>query len=174
MQRKIILSLAMSLDGFIATSEGGYGWIAGDGTHDLDTKDRWNYEAFLQTVDLVIMGKNCFDQKMHEDFTDQKVWVATSESLDDSGNVHFIRGDIADVVVREKSRSGKNIFIFGGGKVAHHFLQSDAIDEYYIGIVPIILGSGKPLFVGGSPEIPLRLKNIISEEGVVVLHYVRR
>lgn len=57
MPRRLVMSLAMSLDGFIADEAGGYDWIKGDESHSLDTPNRWDYEAFLQGVDAVVMGR---------------------------------------------------------------------------------------------------------------------
>ncbi len=80
MKRKIILNLAMSIDGYIASKDGGFDWIVGDGDEKLDTEDKWDYDKFLNDVDTVVMGKNCYDQSFHNDFADKKVYVATSQS----------------------------------------------------------------------------------------------
>lgn len=72
MKRKIILNLAMSIDGYIASKDGGFDWIVGDGDEKLDTKDKWDYDKFLNDVDTVVMGKNCYDQSFHNDFADKK------------------------------------------------------------------------------------------------------
>ncbi len=170
MQKRIVMTLAMSLDGYIATLSGGYEWIRGDGDKSLDTKEKWDYEKFLQGVDSVVMGHNCYKAGMHKDFAGKNVYVATSSKKKNHDNVHFIKGDVVKSV---KESSAKNIFVFGGGKLLNNFLQSDAIDEYYVGIVPVILGSGIPLFPSPTPTIRLHLRKIMSEEGVVVLHYVR-
>lgn len=57
MKRKIILNLAMSIDGYIASKDGGFDWIVGDGDEKLDTEDKWDYDKFLNDVDTVVMGK---------------------------------------------------------------------------------------------------------------------
>ncbi len=72
MKRKIILNLAMSIDGYIASKDGGFDWIVGDGDEKLDTRDKWDYDKFLNDVDTVVMGKNCYDQSFHNDFADKK------------------------------------------------------------------------------------------------------
>ena len=58
MKRKIILNLAMSIDGYIANEDGGFDWIVGDGDESLDTQNKWNYEKFLEGIDTVVMGRN--------------------------------------------------------------------------------------------------------------------
>lgn len=57
MKRKIILNLAVSLDGYIASEDGGFDWIVGDGTHTLDTQNQIDFNYFLQEVDTIVMGK---------------------------------------------------------------------------------------------------------------------
>jgi len=174
MDRKIILSLAMSIDGFIADLDGGFDWISGDGNTTLNTKNQWDYAAFLENIDIVIMGKNCYDQKMHEDFKDKKVFVATSKAITDYDNIHFISGDICKPILKERQLKGKDIFLFGGGLTIDSFIAADLIDEYIIGIVPIILGQGRPLFAENNPTIKLKLDTYAIGNGVVVLYYSKR
>jgi len=174
MDRKIILSLAMSLDGYISDLDGGFGWISGDGDAAANTENRWDYPAFLKGIDVVVMGKNCYDQKLHEDFKDKKVLVATSKPIADYDNIHFISGDICKPVLEERQSKGKDIFLFGGGITIDSFVAADLIDEYIIGIVPIILGKGRPLFAGSNPTIKLKLDTYSIESGVVVLYYSKR
>lgn len=81
MGRKIILNLAMSLDGYIAKKNGDYDWIKGQGDNSLNTKDKWSYEEFLNDVDVVLMGRDCYDCGFHKDFAGKKVFVATSKNL---------------------------------------------------------------------------------------------
>ncbi|NTW72908.1 MAG: dihydrofolate reductase, partial [Eubacteriaceae bacterium] len=133
MSRKIILTLAMSIDGYIADTHGGFDWIVGDGNSRLNTESQWDYEKFLENIDIVVMGKNCYDQKLHEDFKNKKVYVATSKSLTDYDNIHFIQGDICRSIIDEKQKDGKDIYLFGGGILVDNFIKSDMIDEYIIG-----------------------------------------
>ena len=51
-----------------------------------------------------------------------------------------------------RASRGKHIFHMGGGELARSFLQADLIDELFLGIVPILLGNGLPLFPGGFPQ----------------------
>lgn len=174
MKRKIILSLAMSLDGYIATKDGEFDWIVGDGDQTLNTEYFWDYGKFLETVDAVVMGGRCYRQGLHKDLKTKNVYVATSEKLNDENNIRFINGDIVKTILEETKDSGKNIFIFGGGGLVHNFLKSNVIDEYYVGIVPVILGDGITLFRQINTTIKLHLTDIMSENGVVVLKYAKR
>jgi len=174
MDRKIILSLAMSVDGFISDLDGGFDWISGDGDNTQNTGNQWDYAAFLEGVDVVVMGKNCYDQKLQDNFNDKKIFVATSKPIADYDNIHFISDDICRSILEERQRKGKDIFLFGGGLTIDSFIAADLIDEYIIGIVPIILGKGRPLFAGSNPTIKLKLDTYSIESGVVVLYYSKK
>lgn len=174
MSRKIILNLAMSLDGYIASEDGGYDWIVGDGDSKLDTENKWDYDKFLEGIDVVVMGKNCYDQNFHNDFKDKKVYVATSQELQNHDNIHFIKGDVCKIIEEESEKEGKDIFLFGGGGLVDNFIKADIIDEYIIGIIPTILGKGRPLFLGNNPKIDLHLEQYIMDKGVVILRYSKR
>ncbi len=174
MSRKIILNLAVSIDGYIASEDGGFDWIVGDGDDKLDTEKKWDYDEFLNGVDVVVMGKNCYDQNFHNDFSNKKVYVATSQELQDYNNIHFINGDIGKVIEEEREKEGKNIFLFGGGSLVDNFVKADIIDEYVIGIIPTILGKGRPLFLGNNPKIDLHLEQYSMDKGIAVLRYSKR
>ncbi len=176
MKGKIILNLAISLDGYIASEDGSYEWIVGDGDNTLDT-DKYDFDQFLKDIDVVVMGKNCYDQNMHQDFSNKKVYVATSQNMkghEVGDNLHFISGDICKVISEEKEKEGKNVFLFGGGVLVDSFIKADIIDEYIIGIIPVILGKGRPLFLENNPMIKLHLYEYIIENGITILKYARR
>lgn len=171
MKRKIILNLAISLDGYIASEEGGFDWIVGDGDDTLNTKNRFDFGKFLEGIDIVVMGKNCYDQNMHNDFKNKKVYVATSQKIQNQDNIHFISGDVCKVIQEEKEKDGKDIFLFGGGRLVDNFIKADIVDEYIIGIIPTILGKGRPLFLGNNPTIKLHLKEYVVDCGITILKY---
>ena len=99
MSRKIILNLAISIDGYISEEDGSYDWIVGDGNTSLNTEKRQDFNKFLDGIDIVVMGKRCYDQEFHKDFLNKKVYVATSEDLEDYENIRFINKDIVKVIV---------------------------------------------------------------------------
>jgi len=94
MSGKIIMNLAISLDGYIADENGGFDWIVGQGDTSIDTAERSEFEEFLKGIDIVVMGKNCYEQGFAKEYSTKTVYVATSEEKEDEGNIRFIRGDI--------------------------------------------------------------------------------
>jgi len=169
--RKIIFSAAMSLDGFIADQQDGYDWIVGDGHHDLDTIDHWDYPAFLSTIDTVLMGRRCYELGLHKDFALQKVIVASSQAISDT-SVQCTT-DAVKTLKRLKQEEGKDVFVFGGASLTQSLIKADVIDNYIIGIVPVILGKGIRLF-SESDMVKLHLVKQTLEEGIVILHYEKR
>ncbi|WP_426350226.1 dihydrofolate reductase family protein [Alloiococcus sp. CFN-8] len=176
MTRKIVVSLAMSLDGYIASEDHGYDWITENSGAEgnFPNESSFDFQGFFDSMDTIVMGKNCYDLGMHEEFKKHKVYVATHKAKEDHDNVRFISDDIIKAISEEKEKDGKNIFLFGGGKLIDSFLKADIIDEYVIGIVPIILGRGIPLFYKDNPTIRLKLVENITDKGTVILKYVRR
>jgi dihydrofolate reductase len=173
MSGKIIMNLAISIDGYIADENGGFDWIVGQGDTSIDTAEKSEFEEFLAGIDIVVMGKNCYDQGFAKEYPTKTVYVATSEEKEDEGNIRFIRGDIVNIFEKEKD-NGKNIFLFGGGGLVDHFVKANAIDEYIVGIIPTILGKGRPLFLGNNPTIQLHLDKYTISDGIAVFHYSKR
>ncbi|UZP02604.1 dihydrofolate reductase [Clostridium botulinum] len=173
MSGKIILNLAISLDGYIADEDGGFNWIVGQDDKYLDTEKQFDFSDFLKDIDVVVMGKECYNQGFYKDYKSKKVYVATSHKPNNHDNINFINGNIVDVIKLEKEKTN-NIFLFGGGGLVDNFIKADEIDEYIIGIIPIILGKGKPLFLKNNPEIKLHLDECLINDGITILRYSKR
>jgi len=173
MTGKIILNLAVSLDGYIADKDGGYSWIVGDGNFTLNTENKWSHDKFLENIDVVVMGKKCFDQDMHKEYQDKEVYIATSKEIEDFENYHFINKDIVKVIEDLKNK-GKNIYLFGGGILIDSFIKANVIDEYIIGVIPTILGKGIKLFYDNNPKIDLTLDYYSVEDGIVIMKYLKK
>jgi dihydrofolate reductase len=140
----ISLRLAMSLDGYIADEEGGYDWIVPVASPTLNTDHQLPFDEFLDDVDLVVMGRRCYDQGQHRDYVTlgKKVIIATStlSVLEQrEQGVDFV-GDGLVEVVRTARDQGQHCLLFGGGLLVESFLAADAVDMLTIGIVPVLLG----------------------------------
>src|SRR5215211_4203137 len=87
-------------------------------------------------------------------------------------NSTLIEGDVAEEVSRLKQQPGKDILVFGSGKLVNSLMRDELIDEYRLMIFPIIVGSGQRLFADGIDEMVLRLVDTETfGSGVVVLTY---
>ena len=172
--RKVILNITTSLDGYIAKEDGCCDCLVGIDENKSEAPYKCNYDEFLAQIDTVVMGRVCYDQEMYKSFTDKEVYVATTKDMKDHDNIHFIGKEVVDFIRKEREKEGKDIYIFGGGKLADAFIRENLIDEYIISIVPMILGDGIPLFHKGEHTLELKLKDKCEENGVVSLKYCRR
>lgn len=171
----ITMTLAMSLDGYIARRDGSFDWIVGDNAHLADTPQRWDFAAFLAGVDIVVMGRNSYAQGFHQEYADKQVVVLTSTPQPAHDHVVFVAPAQVVAYLHEQASQGRaNVYLFGGSRVIAHFVDADAIDDYYVGIVPVILGDGIPLFGQQTTTAQLTLHQTFVDDGIVVLHYRRR
>jgi dihydrofolate reductase len=175
-KRKIVLNLAISLDGYIADEGGGFDWIKGDGDKSHDTKKQFDFSKFTDSVDIIVMGRIAYEDclEIMESFKSKKILIATSKKLTSKyDNVEFFKGDVVSQILELKKESGKDIWLFGGGELVAPFIKADVIDEYIIGIIPIILGSGKKLFNNSNPTLKLNLIESTVQEGIIINRYKR-
>ncbi|MCH4890017.1 dihydrofolate reductase [Acidaminobacter sp. JC074] len=175
--RKIILNLAMSLDGFISDEQGGFDWIIGHGDKTSDTEDSFSFEKFIESVDTVVMGSKAYEDCILTGLTAFEgidIIVATSRRFEERENVTFISGDINKTILDLREKPGKDIWLFGGAGLTDSFIREDIVDQYIIGLIPTILGSGRPLFKGGYNKIDLHLDQFTIDEGVPVIIYSKR
>jgi dihydrofolate reductase len=173
--RKVILYIAMSLDGYIATPDDDLSFLS---IVEQEGQD-YGYSKFIETVDAVIVGRKTYDKvlSMGYDFphSDKDAYIVTRTERPSIGTVKFYTGSLPDLVSNLKNAVGKNIFVDGGAETVHELLKDELIDEFYISIIPIMLGDGIPLFRKGRPELELNLLNVTSfEKGLAQLHYVRK
>lgn len=172
--RKLVLSLAMSIDGYILDEEGGFEWITGDGDSTLDTKEKFDFDVFLGKMDTVVMGRVSYEDATMEFFKDHRVIVATSRNMEDHDNIEFIKDDIVGFVSKLMKEDGKDIFLYGGSILVDYFMKADIIDEFVIAVVPMVIGKGKLLFLGNNPSVKLHLDRYTVKEGMTIVEYSRR
>ncbi|MGV3763253.1 dihydrofolate reductase family protein [Parapedobacter sp.] len=93
----------------------------------------------------------------------------------DWNNTTLIATDAAAEIARRKTEGNGDMYVFGSADLSETFINHQLFDEYRIGIAPVLLGSGKPLFKPGMAHGNL---NLIDTQplvnGGVVLRYQRR
>ncbi|TCO51073.1 RibD domain-containing protein [Kribbella antiqua] len=76
-------------------------------------------------------------------------------------NLHFVTGDVRPVhQAMLEAAAGKNVFIAGGGALATAFAEAGLLDRITIGIAPVLLSTGKPLYTGRLTASQLTLANV--------------
>jgi len=190
--RKVILTMHMSLDGFIAGPNGELDWTAADEAVDDDLPE------LLSTADTALIGRVLYQGFAGYwpayDITDpskSKGEVAFANWINEAPKLIFSttlekaewknsrvvpvkkNADIAEAVAKLKTQPGKNLVLWGGVRIAQTFAQLGLIDEYWLLIQPKVLGSGQPLFIAIKDRINLKLVSVQPHNtiGAVAVRY---
>jgi dihydrofolate reductase len=170
--RSVVLGLGISIDGYIARPDGAVDFL-------FMPRD-YSMADFFSRVDTAIMGRRTFDIARQmgagsSAYGSMKVYVLSrTQPAGEREGVVFTRESPSRLVNRIRKRPGKDIWMMGGGEAALGFLAADLIDEIYLGIVPVLLGEGIPLFRGGFPQRDFRLiENQTYSRGLIALKYRR-
>jgi dihydrofolate reductase len=165
--RKVILNVAVSLDGLIEGPNGEYDWCFTDGDYGMS--------AFLDRTDTIFFGRKSYDlynASFAHMWKDKKYYVFSNTIATVAAGMHLINGDIQRQVSDLKNEKGKDIWLFGGANLASSFLQLGLIDELLLAIHPIVLGAGTPMFSGQVNRTQLTLLGSETyESGLVQNHY---
>jgi dihydrofolate reductase len=167
---KVVLFIATSLDGYIASPDGTVDWLF----HDAD----YGYTEFMASVDAVVMGRKTWEQaKTFEDvpFAGKKVIVFSRSQSDASEDrIRIVQGDPSTTIAEIQSSVQKDIWLVGGGDLIQQLIASNLIDEFRLFVHPIILGQGIPLFTPHSRKTNLSFEGSESfPSGLVELRYRR-
>jgi dihydrofolate reductase len=152
--------IATSLDGFIAREDGGIDWLAGDEQAGED----YGYQAFIDTVDALVMGRATFEQALTFDpwpYAGKRVVVLSSRPLAIperlAGGVEHLDAPPAAVVERLGAQGAGHLYV-DGGQTIQRFVRAGLIDELVITRTPVLIGKGLPLF--GPLERDVRLAHV--------------
>jgi dihydrofolate reductase len=150
---KTIYFAASTLDGFVADDDDGIDWLtgfesgyAGPGEPVLEAID-----AFLERIGALVMGSATYEFILGHDwpYGERPSWVLTTRELPVAAgaDVRFHDGPVAEIHPEMLEAAGeRDLWCVGGGPVASQLASAGLLDELWVTIVPIVLGSGKPLF----------------------------
>jgi len=167
--RKVILNVAVSLDGFIEGPNGEYDWCFADQDYGM--------EAFLADTDCIFIGRKSFDLIKADMalFPVEKVYIF-SDTLSETElptNAEIIRSQEFDEKVNSViNSSGKNIWLFGGAQLVTSFIHRNLLGELLLAVHPIILGAGKQLFADLDERVQLQLLDqTVYDTGLLQIRY---
>ena len=183
-QRKLILYMSMSLDGFAAAHDGRMEWLGGSRPYD-DQRQRAVDELLGQTGALVL-GRGGAQEMAQAwpsstsrtgEFMNALPKVVFSSTLTDLewANARVTDRPAEEEIPELKSQPGMDIVVFGGAGFARSLAAHDLIDEYRINVHPVALGDGLPLLHG--LREPRRLELVSSTawaDGPITQTYVSR
>jgi len=155
---KTSVFVGVSVDGFIARANGALDFLdaGGDEPH--------GYEEFITTVDTIVMGRKTFETVLgfgSWPFGEKPVVVLSSQPLDLStaasrgGRVEQMAGPPADVVAALSDRGVQHVYLDGGVTI-QGFLRAGLVTRLIVTRVPVLIGSGIPLFGTLLADVPLR------------------
>lgn len=167
---RVRYSVAMSLDGFIAGSNGEYDWIVMDPAID--------FAAFTSTIDAIVMGRATYEMwrsagSADGGFGEIPIYVvSTTLDPDEHPDVTVVTSDAVGFVAELKERSGRDIWLFGGGILFRTLLEAGLVDRVEVGVVPVLLGRGLPVLPGlaGRAEVNLHSQETFPS-GIVLIKY---
>ncbi|WP_342646790.1 dihydrofolate reductase family protein [Mucilaginibacter sp. CSA2-8R] len=172
--RKVILNLAVSLDGFIEGPNGEFDWCLNDQDYGMaefffDTNTvfigRKSYELVAGLEDQYFPGidKVCVFSDTITDAMHPKVEIISSKNFDERVN-QILADD-----------EGGQVWLFGGANLLNTFLEKRLVAEMLLSVHPVILGGGKPLFQQLQNRVNLLLAGTQAfDSGLVQLRYTLR
>ena len=177
--RRVILDLAVTLDGFIEGENGEVDWCI------MDPEMEFNH--FLDNIDTILYGKKSYDlwgkyspqndaneteKEMWEMVHSKEKYVFSRTQTGTENKVTFINKNIIEEVNKLKNQSGKDIWLYGGASLITTFINLGLVDEFRLSVHPVVLGEGKPLFTDINQRINLQMVGSKKfSSGVVQLIY---
>ncbi|MGG0381646.1 dihydrofolate reductase family protein [Priestia endophytica] len=177
--RRIILDLAVTLDGFIEGENGEIDWCI------MDSK--MGFINFLNQIDTILYGRKSYDlwgqftPEIEDTETEKELWelvhskekyVFSRTQKGTDNKAIFINDNIVEEVNKLKNKPGKDIWLYGGGSLITTFINLGLVDEFRLSVHPVILGEGKPLFIDIKKRLNLKVVNTRTfSSGVVQLIY---
>ncbi|QDS34114.1 dihydrofolate reductase family protein [Brevibacillus brevis] len=179
MKRRIILDLAVTLDGFIEGKNGEVDWCI--------MHAEMGFVHFLHQIDTILYGRKSYDlwgqfsPDMENTDAEKEFWglvhskekyVFSKTRKGTDNQAIFINDHILEVVNQLKNKPGKDIWLYGGASLITTFIHLELVDEFRLSVHPVILGEGKPLFMDIKQRVNVKLVNTKTfSSGVVQLIY---
>jgi len=187
--RKLIMKMSMSLDGFVSGPNGENDWVFKSSD---ETSRGWSLEQTWK-AGLIIMGRKTFEMiapywptaagpfaaPMNEIpkavFT-KKRFAGITRCTDQSpaeaswAATRIFDGDLSEGIRGLKDEPGKPIVAIGGAAFMRSLIETGLIDEFQLIIHPVALGSGLPIFSDLAIPLHLKLVDVKSFPGGIVVH----
>ena len=167
--RKVILGVAVSLDGFIEGPNGEYDWCL--------TDQDYGFSDFFKRVDTIFVGRKTYEMSLGMEGGDagfpkfkEYIFSTTLDKVKEGATL--IKDNIKNELEKIKKYKGKDIWLFGGAGLTTSLMNLGLVDELSLAVHPILLGSGKPLFKNIKDRINLTLLDTKTySTGLVSLTY---
>jgi dihydrofolate reductase len=166
--RKLIYSMGVSLDGFIAGPDGEIDWTAPD-----EELHRF-HNQHVREIDVHLCGRRLYETMVYWETAEEnpsitdyarefaRIWKALpkivfSKALESvEGNTRLVRDVAPEEIAKLKEQPGKDLAV-GGAGLASTFIERGLVDEYRLFVSPVVLGGGTPYFPAVKERIDLEL-----------------
>lgn len=141
--------VASTLDGFIADSDNRIEWLLRFGFDEFQS----HFDAFMADIGAIVMGSTTYEFLLDEGtdawpYDGLPTWVFTHRDLPrvPDAQLHFADGDVSAVHASIiEAASGRDVWVVGGGDMARQYANAGLLDELLVTVMPVVLGSGRPL-----------------------------
>ena len=187
--RQLTYLVACTVDGFVAAEDGSIGAFLNDGGYFEELFEEYpetcpghlrqalDVHGENRHFDTVLMGRNTYEAGLGIGVTNpyptlEQYVFSTTMGESPHEDVTLVSEDAAGLIVGLKSESGKNIWLAGGATLAASLFSEGLVDELMLKVNPVVLGSGIPLFSGGTKKVDLDLEDSrMFAGGVALLRY---
>ena len=169
---QVILYIAASIDGYIASPDGGVDWLS-----EFDSgEEDYGYAKFFESIDALLMGSRSYEQVLTFGgwpYEGKTSFVFTQQDLSsERRDVRFVSGDPVDEMKNITKLGFKKVWMMGGAALIDSFRSRLLINEFIISTIPVLLGDGIPLFKPGAARQKLVLISAKEyKSGLVKSHY---
>ena len=151
----VVALLAITLDGYIARSDGSVDFL------DAHPVEEFDFEGFTNDVDGLIMGSATYEQTLGFGWAwgARPTTVLTNRrglDVPADSDIRFSAAPTADAIRSLAEECEQRVWVFGGGRVVTDGILGGAIDTLDLTVIPEAIGSGIPLFTAPVPG-PMRL-----------------
>ena len=169
----VVASLAVSLDGYIAETDGSVGFLEKYSIEEFD------FASFVEGIGALIMGSTTYEQTVQWGWQwgDRPTMVLTTRTglpVPHGTNITFASTPTAQAIRSFSAATPKRLWVFGGGKVITDGLLGGAIDTLDITVMPEALGSGIPLFTRPFADPMKLVQSVPYSNGAIRLVYQPR
>ena len=176
--RCVTLHMVSSLDGFIARKDNSVSWLE-SAEHAYERGVSISDEQvadFLKTIDCYVMGSRTYEHALELGwpYGDTPVVVVSRREWPPARkSVAFYSGDLKNLIDVKLAARYRNIWLVGGARLCHDFLELGLVDEIKLTIAPVMLGEGLRLFSDSTREKQWNLKDVVAyKNGFVELSYI--
>jgi len=140
---KISIYIATSIDGYIARKDGSLDWLDQVGGFDED----YGFQKLLDSIDALIIGRKTYEiaTTVSDPYPEKRVIVLSNTLNSVRNDMELYRGDLVKLLSQLHSEGIKHVWIDGGVTISQ-FLDLQMVDSITLSVIPVILGSGIPLF----------------------------